>query len=88
MKLSDFSLEEQNHILKALAEQLYVRGRVILITYGPADQHGNILLTDEDRLNNRLVLGLLIDHLGVPDHDAEVLSWIQEVLADTKGESK
>jgi hypothetical protein len=76
--------EEQIKILEAICDHLHRRVIAIQIELEAEismyDGYGTSLMTNEDRLFNRLVSCLVYAHSDVPPHDDEALRWIEKAL--------
>lgn len=85
MGLSAFSLEQQLRINAALVAHLYERTRQLMIqletAQGKRGDYGTTVMTDKDRLINRIMASLIVNDLGMPPHDVEALEWLEKTLS-------
>lgn len=84
MKFSELTPEQQVKVLRVLVGSLYERYRELLVEMefdrDIRDAYGTTLMTEGDRLNNRLMVDLVISDNGIPPHDHEARQWLEGVI--------
>lgn len=84
MKFSELTPEQQVKVLCVLVGSLYERYRELLVEMefdrDIRDAYGTTLMTKGDRLNNRLMVDLVMSDNGIPPHDHEARQWLEGVL--------
>lgn len=88
VKLSDLAPEERECILKMLCmrqhfsiQSLCIALELEIASHNPRKQvsYGETVMDKADRLDNRLVADLVLTDMGIPEHDAEALAWLDNV---------
>lgn len=82
-RLSDLNPEAQVRVLRALCERLQDKVRRMQIELSPTD-YGVSLMTNDDRLNNRLMADLVLTENGIPTHDRQALEWLNVTSRETE----
>ncbi len=82
--LTDLPLEEQLIVLRAMVEcqsQRIIELQMKIEQDGDGViEYGTSVMTNQDRLFNRLTVGFIYTDLGVADHDTEAKDWVCQVI--------
>lgn len=87
LQLYEMSEADQITILKAMTDALYKRWRDSLDELARArnGDSGLALMTEDDRMMNRLIIVFINGHQGIHEFDDAMQGWVNAVL-DAKGE--